>query len=461
MKKSLKALCCGLVLAVCSTVAFAQSNHGKILPDFSEGFSSENVYFGAEGIFSFPVLFTGDYKIAGTGFGAALEAGYDLSGWLFGTHLEFRKSMDNGNYMKSLNNVFLTAEVSKIIGNELFSFIPSAIDFRPTFGVGLNAINTEYYKNEHFKNNNVLTKEKGCSLVYNLGVEVEYTKLDKIIPYAGIDWEMAGDKGGVFNFTGVNVGVRTTVGKVFPKKELTLSITPASEYFTPDGDGKLDVAEFNIKSTFLPKTTAEEWKIEISETNARRTRVIKTFSGTGKPPKKIQWEGDSDLERFMMFSVSEFDVKMTMKDTNGTEVESETKISTGLLVQEAGDGKYKIRVPAIAFDANAATFDTLTERELRSNKMILNTLAKGLSKYPNYQILVVGHANNISGTEKEEIEELIPLSTERAKVIMQQLIEMGINESQLSAEGHGGREPIATGDDIAKNRRVEFILTRE
>ena len=37
--------------------------------------------------------------------------------------------------------------------------------------------------------------------------------------------------------------------------------------------------------------------------------------------------------------------------------------------------------------------------------MILRTVVKGLKKFEKYNIIVQGHANNVSGTEEEEINE--------------------------------------------------------
>ena len=83
-------------------------------------------------------------------------------------------------------------------------------------------------------------------------------------------------------------------------------------------------------------------------------------------------------------------------------------------------------------------------------------IARALKKYKQYNVIVEGHAHNISGTEKEETEELIPLSQERADAIKKILIDEGIDEERLSSVGKGGKEPIST--EPAQNRRVEFKL---
>lgn len=69
----------------------------------------------------------------------------------------------------------------------------------------------------------------------------------------------------------------------------------------------------------------------------------------------------------------------------------------------------------------------------------------------------------MSGTEKENREELIPLSQERADFIVEELVKRGIDRELLTAEGKGGANPIATRRDRAnwwKNRRIEFLIKK-
>ena len=445
MKKQFKLFCLTIAFALISNF----SNQA-----FAQG--ADNIYFGAEGKFALPVMFLGgDYNIAGIGGGGAVEFGYDFSGWLLGLHGEYRMATDNGNLMKSMNNIFVTAESSWLI-----PVVPSAIDLRPTIGVGVNLLNTEYYKNENFKAFDRITKAQNLSLLGNAGLEIEFPIIsEKIIPYIGFDANFSPDNEGVFTYLDVNAGFRTTIGGLAGPRTFNVKVTPSSDYFTPDGDGKMDIVDFKIQTKLMPGTKAESWKFEVYQMFRDKPYVIKTISGTGNPPRKVTWDGSSDRERFIILSVSDYNVKMTVTNDKGETTEGESKISTGILVTKMDDGKsYKIRVPSITFDPDAATFDTLTDRQKRSNAMILKTVVKGLKKFDKYNIIVEGHANNVTGTEEEEIKELLPLSKARAEAIRQELINLGIPGYRMKAEGKGGREPIASGEDAARNRRVEFIL---
>jgi len=66
--------------------------------------------------------------------------------------------------------------------------------------------------------------------------------------------------------------------------------------------------------------------------------------------------------------------------------------------------------------------------------------------------------------DKEETTELLPLSTKRAELVMQKLIEYGVDPRRLSTRGLGSTEPVVAFTDAEnrwKNRRVEFILIKE
>ncbi len=419
---------------------------------------ADDIYFGAEGKFAFPVMFSGDYNIAGIGGGGAIEAGYDLSGWLLGIHGEFRVATDNGNLMKSMNNIFLTAEASRLI-----PLLPKKIDLRPTLGVGLNILNTEYYRNENYKAFDELTKTQSLSMLYNAGLALELPVISqRVIPYIGFDSNFSVDKKGLFTYLDANAGIRMKIGGPGGQDSFSVKLIPVKDYFTPDGDGELDTANFKVKTKYSLKTKVQSWKFEVYQIFRDQEFIIKTISGEGNPPGKITWDGTGDSERFFIFSVSDYNVRMTVTDTNGKTAKDESKISTGILVTKSEDGKFfKIRVPAITFDADAATFDTLTSRQKKANDFILRTVVKGLKKFENYNIIVQGHANNVSGTEEEEINELIPLSTLRAEAIKNQLVTLGIPAARMKAEGMGGREPIASGEESSRNRRVEFILVEK
>lgn len=89
----------------------------------------------------------------------------------------------------------------------------------------------------------------------------------------------------------------------------------------------------------------------------------------------------------------------------------------------------------------------------------LNILAKALEENPDIRIKIDGYTDFI-GNEGYNLE----LSVKRAKAIKNYLVDRGVKSSNISIEGYGKQNPIAnnaTAAGRAKNRRVEFIISRD
>ena len=89
----------------------------------------------------------------------------------------------------------------------------------------------------------------------------------------------------------------------------------------------------------------------------------------------------------------------------------------------------------------------------------LNILAKALEENPDIRIKIDGYTDFI-GSEGYNLE----LSVKRAKAIKNYLVDRGVKSSNISIEGYGKQNPIAnnaTAAGRAKNRRVEFIISRD
>ena len=89
----------------------------------------------------------------------------------------------------------------------------------------------------------------------------------------------------------------------------------------------------------------------------------------------------------------------------------------------------------------------------------LNVLAKALEENPDIRIKIDGYTDFI-GSEGYNL----GLSVKRADAIKKYLIARGVQASNISIEGYGKQNPIAsnaTEIGRAKNRRVEFIISRD
>ena len=108
-----------------------------------------------------------------------------------------------------------------------------------------------------------------------------------------------------------------------------------------------------------------------------------------------------------------------------------------------------IRLNNIFFDFDKATIQPRSFSEL-------NRLVKVMEENPKIEISIAGHTDN-KGSDLYNLE----LSDERAKAVRQYLIDHGIEQYRISAQGFGETQPIATNDTEEgrqMNRRVEFTI---
>jgi outer membrane protein OmpA-like peptidoglycan-associated protein len=93
-------------------------------------------------------------------------------------------------------------------------------------------------------------------------------------------------------------------------------------------------------------------------------------------------------------------------------------------------------------------------QELRENLSAIGAILQSL--LTDSYVIVEGHTDNVGSAEFNQ-----KLSEQRAKAVMQYLIERGVAANRLQAVGHGMDKPVAnngTKEGQAKNRRVELVI---
>lgn len=88
--------------------------------------------------------------------------------------------------------------------------------------------------------------------------------------------------------------------------------------------------------------------------------------------------------------------------------------------------------------------------------IVLDLLADTMLEYQTIKVQVKVHTNGIG-----EAEENLQLSVKRANAIKKYLVEQGIKQSRIAAEGYGESKPLAsnkTSQGRARNRRVEVLV---
>ena len=116
------------------------------------------------------------------------------------------------------------------------------------------------------------------------------------------------------------------------------------------------------------------------------------------------------------------------------------------------------RVGALA-KRNAILFQSGKATLIAASLPVLDELASDLAICPDTYVHVEGH------TDADGAEDLnLALSVSRAEAVVEALIERGVAEARLYAEGYGESEPIApndTKDGKQQNRRIAFSITEE
>jgi flagellar hook assembly protein FlgD len=256
--------------------------------------------------------------------------------------------------------------------------------------------------------------------------------------------------------------------------KVDISVSP--EYFSPDGDGVDDELTFGISVDNAASLV--DWKLDVMETaivesvspdSPSSERLFMEWSGKGKPPAKIVWNGLSSKGE-LVESATDYPFKFVGHDSLGNVTTVNGIIAVDVLVMRDGD-RLKIKVPSIVFRANHADFEGLPREITDRNEKVIARIAQILNKFPDYRIRIEGHGNNIgkmlgysqAKIQTEETKELIPLSTARAEVVKNLLVQHGVDSRRLSVQGLGSSQPVVSFTDVEnrwKNRRVEFILIK-
>jgi flagellar hook assembly protein FlgD/outer membrane protein OmpA-like peptidoglycan-associated protein len=280
----------------------------------------------------------------------------------------------------------------------------------------------------------------------------------------------------VVNYEKGDVAQATSTPVLVDVDPPAVSINVRPEYFSPDDDGVDDKLSFDIQVDAAAGVV--DWKLEVFETaivessnpNAVSSeRLFKDWSGKGKPPASIAWDGKSSRGE-LVESATDYRFSFVARDQLGNSTTVSGIIAVDVLVIRDGD-RLKIKVPSIVFRANYADFVGLSADIVARNEQVVARIAQILNKFPDYRVRIEGHANNVakmlgysqSRIQTEETKELIPLSTGRAELVRTMLVGNGVDARRLSVEGLGSSEPVVSFFDVEnrwKNRRVEFVLIK-
>jgi len=122
-----------------------------------------------------------------------------------------------------------------------------------------------------------------------------------------------------------------------------------------------------------------------------------------------------------------------------------------ILLQDSIANNQKLVLNNILFDTNKATLKESSFKPLEQLAFIMNNDF-------SFEITIVGHTDNVGSITQNQT-----LSKNRAKSVMEFLVDNGINEDRMKFDGKGLKEPITsndTEDGRAQNRRVEIVIRK-
>lgn len=510
------------VAALLCLPLFAEPDNGKFFPD-AEPLLPNHLLLELGGGMDFPLEFYSQGTIPMTNYGGNFFAslGYNWSGWLLSlkyTHDMWGAGQGDYSLMENFRSNIFEFTIRKIVSKKAVSFLPSWLEVLPWAGIGVNFITTDYYPSirakEEGRVKTVTFGQSGANcLFYNAGLELAANMgSENFIPYVGADYNAFYDisiGGGFAAYPRIYAGIRlypfgfghkkTSVmesdmeikaqidegeadeadvddepveepeEEIIPNSvegKLSLTASPAID-FTPDEDGVNDsLSIYPDAENFGDEV--ESWTIRVLD---KKGNHIIEWKGSEKIPEQIDWDGKTEEGEFI-FSRNKYIIEMsavpTEKDrirTGQDEFTASTEITTGILFQVIiPDKKWKIVVNTIHFDPDRETFNQIPEEQRKENYETVESIARQIKEHGDVHVEVEGYANNVTNTERENIQELIPLSKLRAKTVTEMLIESGLEEELLTYEGMGGSNPIAEWKDTKnwwKNRRVEFVVTKD
>jgi len=250
----------------------------------------------------------------------------------------------------------------------------------------------------------------------------------------------------------IEVGVRL----LLPSEAKTpgLTATRPDVPWSPDGDGTNDKFALAVKVQGMKPIAT--WNLKVADPTGV---PFYSLEGTGRIPSTIQWNGKS-MDGILVDSDQTYSYTVSATDTEGQTQSASGRVTTDILLIKIEKG-WQLDLASLVFQPSKADLVDDDSAAGKSNAATLAKLSGVLKRMQKYNIAIIGHAVNISGTIEEEAE-LLKLSAERAVTVKNALVKLGIPAAKLTTEGKGGKEPLVPHSDEVnrwKNRRVEFLLT--
>ena len=139
--------------------------------------------------------------------------------------------------------------------------------------------------------------------------------------------------------------------------------------------------------------------------------------------------------------------------TGSTDEEKEFEKQDEKSIEENTEKVAKVDIPPVYYDSGKTTVKA-------ESLPVLDEVLEILSQFPEYYLIVDAHTDSVGSDKFNKL-----LSQNRASEVKKYLVQHGVNENRIVARGWGEERLLVPNDvseeDKAKNRRTEFVLTRE
>lgn len=151
--------------------------------------------------------------------------------------------------------------------------------------------------------------------------------------------------------------------------------------------------------------------------------------------------------------VDALDPSLTGRKTEDTENRKDFKKQDDVSIEENTEKVAKIDIPPVYYDSGKATVKP-------ESIPVLNEVLTVLKQFPEYYLIIDAHTDSVGSEEAN-----LKLSKDRAGEVSKYLVSQGVEVNRVVARGWGEAKPVVVRekneDDRSKNRRTEFILTRD
>lgn len=136
-----------------------------------------------------------------------------------------------------------------------------------------------------------------------------------------------------------------------------------------------------------------------------------------------------------------------------SEPKKEFKKQDDASIEKSTERVAKVDIPPVYYDSGKATVKA-------ESIAVLNEVLDILKQFPEFYLVVDAHTDSVGSDETN-----LKLSKDRASEVKKYFVAKGIDVNRVVARGWGEYRPVVsqekTEEDRAKNRRTEFILTRD